>query len=237
MVYIGADVCRAGWLAVILREEKWKVALFPDIFGLWEQHRDASLILLDIPIGLRNGGGSERSCDKEARKLLGVRRASIFPVPCRPAIYADTYEQASKINEQKTGRKLPRQVWNIIPRIKEVDQLLATDMVARSRIRETHPEVCFWALNGGQPMAHYKKKREGFLERKQLLYRVYPVTQEVVAAALRQYPRSKVAKDDILDTLVAAVTASAGASRLSAIPVTVELDAHQLPMEIVYYRT
>jgi len=28
------------------------------------------------------------------------------------------------------------------------------------KIREVHPEVCFWALNGGKPMQFKKRKRE-----------------------------------------------------------------------------
>ncbi|MEW6348758.1 MAG: DUF429 domain-containing protein [Thermodesulfobacteriota bacterium] len=41
---------------------------------------------VDIPIGLRDHG-PERSCDLEARRLLGIRRSSVFPVPCRSAVY------------------------------------------------------------------------------------------------------------------------------------------------------
>ena len=67
MLYVGADACRAGWFAVILREGSWKIDLFPDIVSLWRQYRDACLILLDIPIGLRDGGDSERACDRGAR--------------------------------------------------------------------------------------------------------------------------------------------------------------------------
>lgn len=238
MVYIGVDACKAGWFAIILEEgNNWQLDVFSDISSLWNQCKDARLILIDIPIGLRENDSNERACDKEARcRLLGPERGgSVFPAPCRAAIYADTYKEASEINAQKTGRRLSRQVWGIIPKIKEVDHLLSVDMTTKSRIREIHPEVCFWALNCSKPMKYSKKKEEGFLERMEVLLSVYPYTKDVVDKALREYPRSKVAKDDILDALVAAVTASAERRGLSSIPETAEVDSKGLSMKMVYY--
>jgi len=237
MVYIGVDACKAGWFAVVLTEgTNWKVNIFPDISSLWNQYKDARLILIDIPIGLLDNGSDERVCDKEARKLLGKRRSSVFAAPCRSAIHADTYEKASEINAQKTGRRLSKQVWGIIPKIREVDQLLLADMTARSRIREIHPELCFWALNSGKPMKYSKKKEKGkaFLERMKVLLSVYPYTKDIVDSTLTKYPRKKVAKDDILDALVAAVTASKERQRLSSIPKITDVDSKGLPMEMVY---
>lgn len=238
MVYIGVDACKAGWFAVVLAEgTNWKANIFPDISSLWNQCKDARLILIDVPIGLRDSDSNERSCDKEARKLLGPKRgSSVFVAPCRAAIYADSYEKASEINAQKTGRRLSKQVWGIIPKIREVDQLLLADMIARSHIREIHPELCFWALNSGKPMKYSKKKEKekAFLERMEVLLSVYPYTNDIVNNTLTKYPPTKVAKDDVLDALVAAVTASEERQRLSSIPKTTEVDSKGLPMEMVY---
>ena len=235
MVYIGVDACKAGWFAVMLTEEgNWKVNIFPNISNLWNQSKDARLILIDIPIGLREDDFNKRICDIEARKLLKSRRSSVFPAPCRDAIYADTYEKASEVNAQKTGRRLSKQVWEIIPKIKQVDQLLSVNMAARSHIWEIHPEICFWALNGSQPMKFPKKKRDGYLERREILFSVYPHTKALVDDALRKYKRCEVASDDILDALVAAVTAFKGRQGLSSIPQTPEIDSKGLPMEMVY---
>lgn len=238
MVYIGVDACKAGWFAVTLTDEtNWEVSIYADIASLWEQSKDAKLILIDIPIGLREIDSDERICDKEARcRLLGPERGrSVFPAPCRAAIYADTYKEASEINAQKTGRRLSRQVWGIIPKIKQVDKLLTADMTARSRIREIHPEICFWSLAGRKSMACSKKLKDGIEERKEVLLSVYPHTKEVVDYALGKYLRKDVAEDDILDALVAAVTASKERRGLSSIPETVEIDSKGLPMEMVYY--
>ena len=122
MFYVGIDACKAGWFAVSLESgSNFSIEIFSNISGLWDNYHDAKLILIDIPIGLRESGLDERLCDKEARRLLGKRGSSVFPAPCRAAVYANSYEEASLINEKNTGRKLSQQIWNIIPKIKQVD--------------------------------------------------------------------------------------------------------------------
>jgi predicted RNase H-like nuclease len=240
MFYVGADVSKKKWFAVRLGEEDdWEVNLFPSIKALWEQYKQARMILLDIPIGLPDGGSNWRSCDIEARELLGKRRLSVFPVPCRPAVDAEEAKE-SDINEQKTGRKLSKQSLGIIPKIKEVDQLLSEDKSAKSRIREIHPEVCFWALNGKIPMAYSKKKSEGIKERKEVLRSVYPYSEAIFRDVEQKYAEHKyfrkdVGWDDILDALVAAVTAYEGRQALKSIPEKPELDSRGLRMEMVYH--
>jgi predicted RNase H-like nuclease len=159
MYFVGVDGCRGQcWLAVILGAGGCAEArVFSDIFALWQECKAASLILIDIPIGLRNGGALERRCDKEARKRLGPKRgAGVFPMPCRAALKADSYEEASEINREHTGRKLSKQSWGILLKIRQVEELVAGDAGARARIRESHPEVCFLAL-AGYPMEYRYK--------------------------------------------------------------------------------
>ncbi|MBW2039536.1 MAG: DUF429 domain-containing protein [Deltaproteobacteria bacterium] len=232
---VGADGCKAGWFTVLVMEDNdWEVDVFPDVSSLWNKYSSASVILLDVPIGLRDRGTEERICDIEARKILGPkRRSSVFPAPCRASISAKTYEEANNINKQMTGRGLSLQTWNIIPKICEVDILLSNDESARSRIREIHPEICFWAL-AGHPMKHSKKKREGLLERTKVLQSLYPRTDDIIRYALSAYRRNEVAKDDILDALSAAVTAMRGVQRLVSIPKAPEFDSQGLRMEMVY---
>jgi len=234
-MFVGADSCKAGWFIALLTEDNdWKVDVSPDVSNLWNKYSSASVILLDVPIGLRERGPEERLCDIEARKLLSPkRRSSVFPAPCRQAISAKTYEEASNINKQMTGRRLSLQTWNIIPKIREVDILLSNDESARSRVREIHPEICFWAL-AGHPMKHSKKTQKGFSERMQVLESVYPHTNDIIDHALSTYRRNKVARDDILDALSAAVTAMVGVQKLISIPEALEFDSQGLRMEMVY---
>ena len=233
-MFVGVDGCRAGWIAIGLEtEHDWKVNTFPDVSSLWDHHRQASLILIDIPIGLKADGRAERRCDPQVRKLLGPRRSSVFPAPCREAIYASSYQEACDINQRLTGKRLSVENWNIIPKIREMDCLLSDDASAKGRIREIHPELCFWGL-AGRPMQHAKKRSEGLSERTQLLQSIYPGTADIIAHALSTYRRKDVARDDILDALSAAVTGLIGGQNLVSISQEPEFDERGLRMEMVY---
>ncbi len=179
MSVVGVDGCRGGWLAVRLsRDSASECRIFPDMATLWAAHRQAALILVDIPIGLPEYA-NDRTCDQAARKVLGPRRASVFPVPCRAAVYAPDYDAAITINEKITGKRIFKATWNLIPRMRQVDELLQADAQARGVIREAHPEVLFWGLNKKRPMASYKKEAAGEAERLEVLQRVYPGAKSI----------------------------------------------------------
>ena len=233
MEYIGIDACRKGWFAVLMGpSNRWRIEIFSSIGDLWNARQGNALILIDIPIGLPDNG--KRRCDVEARKILEKRAASVFPVPCRQAIQADTYKEACRINQKILGVKLSVQTWNIADKIREVDDLLCNDGKARRCVRESHPEICFWALAGGRPMIHYKKTERGFAERLNLLKRIKPVSEKIVSTALKKFRRKYLARDDILDATALAVTATAGIDALVTIPENLPKDSMGLPMEIVY---
>lgn len=233
-MFVGVDGCRAGWFAIGLESESsWQVNVFPDVSSLWDHYRQASLILIDIPIGLKTSGKGERRCDPIVRKLLGPRRSSVFPAPCRGAIYASSYQEACDINQRLTSKRLSVENWHIIPKIREMDCLLSENTAARGHIREIHPEFCFWGL-AGQPMQYPKKRSEGLAERIQLLQSIYPQTTNIIDHTLSTYKRKDVARDDILDALAAAVIGLVGGENLASIPQEPEFDERGLRMEMVY---
>ena len=121
MKYVGVDACKRGWIAIGFDEgNHWRMDVFSDIAEIWSQCKSSRLILVDIPIGLNEHDSDERGCDKAARKLLGHKRgSSVFPVPCRQAVYADTKE-ASEVNREITGRKLSTQSLGIIRKIRQM---------------------------------------------------------------------------------------------------------------------
>ncbi len=239
MKYIGVDGCKAGWFYVSLDEsDNWETGIFTDIQSLSEKFHNECLILVDIPIGLRHIGNIERLCDKEARNFLRNRRSSVFPVPCRKAVYEGNYEEASRINYEITGRKLSKQSWFISDKIKQVDKLLISSIKYRKLIREVHPEICFWGLNGRKSMTYNKKTPEGSTERLEVIGKFYDGYDELINKALLKYKKHDVTKDDVLDASVAAVTARFsrfGINALKTIPDTSEKDEIGLPMEMVYY--
>jgi predicted RNase H-like nuclease len=235
MKYIGVDGCKKGWFYVCLDDsDEWDTGICQDIQSLVDTFHAECLILVDIPIGLRHNGNLERLCDKETRKILGNRRSSVFPVPCRKAVYESIYEEASRINFQLTGKHISKQSWFISSRIRQVDELL-THSLKRKFVKEVHPEICFCSLNSEKSMTYYKRTQEGFDERLSVIRKVYSECDGLVDDALREFKRSDVNKDDILDALVAAVTARCGINALKTIPEVPELDEMGLPMEMVYY--
>jgi predicted RNase H-like nuclease len=243
-VFVGVDGCSAGWFAVFLAAEnekncECKVELFPKfsaiIDHLKKEHEQANfLILIDMPIGLKSGGSGERLSDLEARKILKARKSSIFPVPCREAVYAESYEKACKVNKELAGKSISKQAWNIVPKIRDVDSFLIENETFREKVKEVAPEICFQALTGF-PMKFSKKNPDGFFERIEALISVCQLTDEIVRAAISKYRRKEVAKDDILDALAAAITAKMGCEDgFEYVPCEPETDGKGLKIQMVY---
>jgi predicted RNase H-like nuclease len=235
--YLGVDGCKAGWFFVVIGpENEAEFGVFESIDPLFQAYSDAKYILIDIPIGLPSEAREIRSCDTEARKVLKPKRHnSVFSPPCREALPVSTYEAACRINKKITGRKISRQAYHVSQKIREVDNLLNRNFEARKIIRETHPEVCFWALAGSKPMDHYKKTPEGLKERLGLLKKHFSRASAIYKAALDRYLRKEVGRDDILDALTVAVTASQLDGKYEAtLPQYPEKDTLGLPMEMVY---
>jgi predicted RNase H-like nuclease len=241
MYVVGVDGCRYGWVAVILNlDSGYETDIFRTFGELWQTLLDAVQILVDIPIGLKEGGPEERRCDKEGREKLKPHGNSVFPAPRRPTIYYQAknpeYRKVTDFQKELCGKGLSQQTCAIIPKIRQVDELLIKDGEARQKIREIHPEVCFWAFNQGKPLTHRKKLKEGFENRAELLDKAYPPANAIIRAALAKFKRKDVARDDIVDALAAAVTALWGQRGVNTIPEQPEIDAHGLPMEMVYVK-
>jgi len=236
MQYIGVDGCRAGWFWVTLSDTRaWAIGLAPDAEALAALAAGARLMLIDVPIGLPDSGFAERLCDREARAVLGrPRAASVFRVPARSVLQAPNYAAASQLNRRLTGAGVSRQTWGIAPKIRDIDRLLQARPALREILRETHPEVCFWALNHARAMRHNKKTAAGRRERLVMLRRFFPDVERLLEHAATRYLRKQVALDDILDATVLAVTAKQGAGRYLILPARPARDAAGLPMEMLY---
>ncbi|MHA1674321.1 MAG: DUF429 domain-containing protein [Promethearchaeota archaeon] len=235
---IGIDGCKAGWiLAKISPEKHLSFSLFSTIKLAWNQMEDAARILIDIPIGLIERSGKPRECDRLARKALGrPRSSSVFPTPCRNALYAKTYEKANELNRKFTKKGLSKQAWNISAKILEVDLLIRQNLRVNQVMWESHPEVCFWGLNRQISMRFNKRKKAGFQERLDILERASKrIHLRVdIDSVLHQFPRSQVQKDDILDSWIMALTATELFGTLKSFPENPTFDAQNIPQRIVY---
>lgn len=232
----GVDGCRDGWLVVALqpsgRADWFVTTSLADVVAVGGE---SDRVFVDIPIGLRRDA-HERKCDVVARATLKAPRASsVFRAPVREVFVAESYEQAGDISAETTGKRLARQTWSIVPKITEVDTLLRHCPKARSIVREVHPEVCFWGL-AGKAMRNGKKTAGGFEERLAVLTRFWPSVGEFVDRVLRATKRKAVARDDILDAVVAALVAAQPECGLRCLPRQPETDEFGLRMEMVFTR-
>ena len=233
----GVDGCREGWFYVELKPSggiRWDVV--SNVEKLVNSADKQACIFIDIPIGLPDDG-EDRSCDRAARKALGRPRASsVFPAPARAVLDLDarTYQEANKFSKETVGKGITQQTFAILPKIREVDTLLRSSAKARNLIREVHPELCFWALNCEEPMRFNKSKPEGFRERLDVVKGLMPSAAAEVRRMIRWARGRGVARDDILDALVAAITASQPQEVWETVPACATNDRFGLPMEIVY---
>jgi len=233
MTVAGVDACPQGWFLVALDEAgNWECDIYTNAGLLWENNRQRSLILIDIPIGLPFE--ASRACDVEARRILGRRGSSVFPAPSREAIDAKDYRDACSKNFDVLGKKISKQAWNISPKIKQVDDLLQADPLARATMRESHPEIAFWSLNAGSAFVHNKKTAAGSRERLRILTAHLSFAEEIVSQAVQTFRRKVLGLDDILDALSLAVTAMQSRKSLVTLPEQPPRDRLDLPMEIVY---
>lgn len=242
-VLVGVDGCPAGWVAVrrVGEDLDWHVCeSFADVLAATDPDR----LLLDMPLGLP--AADRRRCDELARSRLGDRSATVFYTPCRGVLDVESHAEASDRNRAATGAGLSIQAWNLVPKIREVDAVVrgrpdlvgvdgtadpprrrATDAV----VRESHPELCFRALNDGSPVADSKSTDEGRRRRLDLLDAALPGARETYESVVAETYRKDVARDDVVDALglLAAATGP-----LRSLPETPPLDEVGLPMEIVY---
>jgi len=198
-LFVGVDGAatttrRNGWVAVAIDAEGFVEASYHEAFSrLVARYPAPSVLGVDIPIGLTRA--PTRDADAAARAELGRRGASVFPAPVRPALAAESYEEACRLSEETCGRRMSRQVWGLFPRIREVDAYRG-----EARIHEVHPEVSFRFL-GGAPPALSKKTWGGQGERRRLLAAAGIAVPDDLGEA------SAVAADDVLDAAAAAWTA------------------------------
>jgi len=195
---VGVDGCHGGWLAVVSRPATPIVAqVFKSFAELVAAVNAGAWIGVDIPIGLPDKGA--RACELVARQRLGrPRMSSVFSAPPRACLKADTYEKACQIRFTIEAKKMSRQAFGILPKIREVDRFLARRIELRARVMEVHPELSFAAWQGGGGLRHSKKTALGKSERRALIDTRWPGAVERLRLALRG---EDYALDDLHDAL------------------------------------
>jgi predicted RNase H-like nuclease len=234
----GVDGCPGGWIVALVRPLGGEAAvrIVPRFTDILSAPNEPALVAVDMPIGLpdRTGIGG-RAAENAVRPMLGARQSSVFSIPSRPAIYAADYGEACRIAaaSSEPPRKISKQLFNIAPKIREVDEALRAAPEAAKRVFEVHPELAFWRLNGGRALTEPKKVKGKPYEPGLALRRTLLLAAGLPPDAVNAMPPQGAAADDVLDALACAAIARrlhAGLAR--PFPDPPPRDAFGLPMAI-----
>jgi predicted RNase H-like nuclease len=207
--FAGVDGCRGGWMAIFTRagQEDARVRVVPHFADIFAAPEAPAVVAVDMPIGLpERAGPGGRAAENAVRPLLDERQSSVFSVPARAAINAKDYRDACRLALANSNppRKVSKQLFNIAPKIREVDEWLRANPAHVSRVFEVHPELAFWRFNGGQSLSEPKKVNSrpyapGLALRRELLIAA-GLSEDVVKIP----PPKGADADDVLDALACA---------------------------------
>jgi len=224
----GIDGARGGWVVVTVTRDgigEADVRVVPDLHAVLAQIEEGRLAAaaIDIPIGLAPVG--PRRADVEARRRLGARRSSVFPAPVRTVLAASSYEEACALSRAASGKAISKQLFNILPKIREVDQLVT---LRQRHLFEMCPELSLAVLDGA-PMVYAKTTAAGRAERLQALGNVFGRAE--LERHLRPVPQGA-KTDDVLDAFAGAWTARRYAAA-AHLQLGGDMDERCLRMEVV----
>jgi predicted RNase H-like nuclease len=206
LVAVGVDGCRGGWVAALCfelrgqspRTELKRFGSAGDLVSWREQHADRPVVAIDVPIGLLTRVGY-RPCDGQARELLGPRWSCVFQAPDRSLFGLSFSEVQAEIARRRQtepeARGLSKQGHAIMPKIRELDELMRESDDRGEWLVEVHPEVSFRRL-AGEDMPP-KQRAAGRQARLAALQSCFPDVAERYEE--KRWPRREVGRDDILD--------------------------------------
>lgn len=207
---IGIDGCKGGWITAVIcggELHLYKFASFAELAEKQFEKQPFDACLVDMVIGLQ-GNDEQIRPDTVAREILKRRRgapSTVFPAPCRKAVYGENKEERRQANVEILHKKISSPADAIIPKMREVDEFLQTTPRYKNKILESHPEVCFARLNG-QVLSSSKHEKEGIRERVAVIAGYLPeVTEHWVVQKARQMNCSR---DDITDSVCLAIVAN-----------------------------
>ncbi|MCC7272800.1 MAG: DUF429 domain-containing protein [Alphaproteobacteria bacterium] len=208
MIVAGVDGCRGGWIMVAHHLADGRRTVHGAV--RWGELPPADIVAVDMPIGLPDRG--RRGADFEARRLLGVRRSSVF-IGLRRTLLGFADYPAANAWGKADGCGLTKQAWFLLPKIAEIDRAMTP--AGQDRVRESHPELAFMRL-AGAPVPESKRTPAGEARRRAALERAGIAVAPLLAALDRRHA----AVDDLLDAAAlshtATLMAAGAATRLPA---------------------
>ena len=155
-------------------EEPVRLRTFMEVV---DQRPGHAVIALNAPIGYLNSArAGGRTCDQEARLLLGRRGGSVKSAPIR-------LESTREID--LLPDHLDAISRTLLPRYREVASEMAP--FRQRTIYEVNPDLSFFQLNNERPMKWSKRSVKGVEERRRLLERRLQGVQRVLDASVLAY--------------------------------------------------
>lgn len=244
----GLDGCKGGWVAVSVEPGgEMRAERISRLGELFERPLLPHIVAIDMPIGLpERMEASGRAPERLVRPLLRGRQSSVFSIPSRAAVYAsvepglpeeERYRHACAVARATSDppKAVAKQAFHIFPKIIEIDGWLRAHPALRPRMHECHPEVSFWAMNGGVALDQPKKVKNaphgpGLALRRELLEAAGLPPELMSPAKAREL---RVGEDDLIDACAAAWTAGRIARHEAvSFPDPPEQDTHGLPIAI-----
>ena len=219
----GVIPCPGGWL--VASGKLQGITLSPEaptrcrtLIDVLDYKPAFEVIALAAPVGLldeyRPGG---RTCEREARRLLGPRRGSaIISAPARAVLKEDS----ELLGVSAVARRR-------LPHVRET----ATELQPywQRTVYEVHPELSFYQLNGDQPLQWSKHRVIGRKERRELLEARLPGIGRILDSRI-----DGIREFHLLDAAACLWTARRIAARaVQRLPEDPEWDSEGIRMELV----
>jgi len=220
----GVTTCRGGWLVAAAKlhgtifapEDPDRIGDFVDVVDMRPSY---SIIALNAPVGgLERAKVGGRTCDREARRLLGQRAAAVRSAP----IHVESREGTDLLPDHIDA--ISR---TLLPRYQEVAREMAP--FRQRTIYEVNAELSFYQLNGEAPMQWGKHTEEGMEERRALLEVKIPGALRIIDAEVPGATPSHLLDVAAILWTARRIFAKAGVR----IPTDPEWDEQGLRMEIV----
>lgn len=204
-VVVGIDACPAGWAVCSLTDAgDSSFSVIKHAAGLLPLIERCDLACIDIPIGIPED--AERDVDRRAKSILGRYHARVFMTPPRVVVDQPDYACANAKSRRVIGKGLSKQAWNILPKVRAIDELLIAQPGLRDRVRECHPEIALWGM-GGRVIGSNKQTTEGQRDRLGVLDRYLTNPGDALAAARASILKRDAKDDDLIDAMICAATA------------------------------
>jgi predicted RNase H-like nuclease len=178
LVVAGVVPCGKGWLVASAKLQGITIApeeprVLETFIEVLDEKPAFAAVGLSAPIGfLDKPQPKGRTCDREARALLGPHRgAAVRSAPTWP-VFADATTHPVKGLDAVTRALLPRYA-----------EVAAEMAPYRQRVvYEVHPELSFYQLNDDRPLRYSKRFEAGQAERRRLLEARIPGVERIVEA-------------------------------------------------------